>query len=369
MIPNSILTESLLIRFAISLERHELESDEHHGPRFHRWLPDGEQHALTINNDLAGFVLKVWFEQWGFMDNSWITFAYKRKEVDSAIVPRQAVLDAGPLYGSLRMNVPSDELNAIKENREGDPAYEALGKRIVKEVIQDHVLRFLRIIRFTFGQYWVDLPDNWDSTQVSLGYYCHGWGMKWSLDNGVTWSDFVPNKKTRAPLKIMLHGAVGKDLIHQSDWESLRSIVNSGYDPPFTATLISSAHELADQGRWQHAFISGVTALEVAIQAFYRERVAHQKAIQDSLQPFWKMPLPARLTAVSLVLQASAGISAQDIQASLQAIEIRDEIVHEGLDPKERDEGILRALLRVASALLPGPRLRFPPMHSGNALL
>jgi len=192
--------------------------------------------------------------------------------------------------------------------------------------------------------------------------------MKWSIDEGKTWYDFSPTKKERAPINLFVNAGVGRDLIHQSDWEALKDVLETGYDPPFPMILISRAHELADQGLWRHAFIEGVTALELAIQTFYRERARSDKVFQESLKSFWELPLRTQLLTIVLAAQNFGDPSSEDIRSALRAIEIRNNLVHEGFDKDESDEKCLRALLRVAGALNSGPGLRLPPMPSGNSL-
>ena len=356
----------LLVRFGVSLERTDIRPTRPHGPLFHRWLPNGERDAITIKDET--FILHLWFEQWGFMDHSFIRFEYKRKEVDSDTVPRQAVLDAGPLYGNIQLDITHDKLASIIKGREGDPVYEALGKLIVKRVIESHVLRILRVIKYTFGQYWVEIPESWDSKKMSLGYYCQQWGMRWSIDKGATWSDFSPTKRERAPITIVADAGVGRDLIRESDWRGLESTSVAGFEPSLPAVLISRAHELADMGLWRHAFVEGVTALELAIQTFYRDRARTDKVLQESFQSFWELPLRTQLLTVALAAQNEVKMAIEDLRAALRAIDIRNAIVHEGSDKNESDEKVLRALLRVAGGLMPGPRLKLPPMPSGNAL-
>jgi hypothetical protein len=53
-----------------------------------------------------------------------------------------------------------------------------------------------------------------------------------------------------------------------------------------------------------------------------------------------------------------------DIEDTLKAIEIRNEIVHEGLNPQGvESRNILMGLFRAISSLLLGPEFKFPELN------
>lgn len=76
----------------------------------------------------------------------------------------------------------------------GVPAYEALGKRIVR-LIRPPVNKLINLLRANYGQYWLREIEEWDSRSRSLGSFCAGLGVRWSLDGGKTWSNFVPTER------------------------------------------------------------------------------------------------------------------------------------------------------------------------------
>jgi hypothetical protein len=57
-----------------------------------------------------------------------------------------------------------------------------------------------------------------------------------------------------------------------------------------------------------------------------------------------------------------------DVELAIKAIDIRNNIVHEGYNPPEDAEKYLKALLRTAAALLPNPRVKFPSDTRANKL-
>ncbi len=119
---------TLLLKFGINLEEYSLSIiAQHHGPLFHRWLPDGEKDAIVLDTGDSNIELRVWFERRGFVDNGFIKFDYKRREVNPEIIPKQAILDAGPLWGLLKIQgLSEEELVPLWENAIEDARYVAL---------------------------------------------------------------------------------------------------------------------------------------------------------------------------------------------------------------------------------------------------
>src|SRR2546423_8090993 len=98
---------TLLLKFCIYLGQDIMRNFE--GPLFHRWLPDGEKDALILETGTPNTTLKVWFERRGYVDDRHIKYDITRKEVDSAIIPTQAALVAGSLFGSLEIQGLTEE--------------------------------------------------------------------------------------------------------------------------------------------------------------------------------------------------------------------------------------------------------------------
>jgi hypothetical protein len=106
-------------------------------------------------------------------------------------------------------------------------------------------------------------------------------------------------------------------------------------------------------------------ALELALYEFERSRSQSSNAILDSAAAFFQMPLQTQITMVALSVGEA---STQDIEHTIKAIKMRNDVIHEGWDPTENAKDELAGLLRTVSTLLPGPRFRFPQLHSGNTL-
>jgi hypothetical protein len=356
---------TLLLRFAITLEDYSLsEIDQHHGPLFHRWLPDGEKDCIVLDTDDPSAELKIWFQRWGFVEHGFIVFSYERREVDPEIIPKQAVLDAGPLMGLLRIEGLSEEqLASIRENKVGDDAYVALGKRVVKRLVYPPVNRFINVLRTNYGQYWIRPLEEWDSRRESLGGYCSFLQLKWSPD-GQIWEDFLPDEAvTKITARLQRHFP---GYLTEEGWQELREVAREGYEPSLGAVILSRTHQLLDQGNMRHAVIEGVIALEVALSELIRRKLGAAESLIERMSAFWNLPLPSQLVSIAAPLGT---VSSQDIEDTVRAIEMRNKVIHQGWNPPDDAAVALSGLLRTVAALLSGPRFRFPSGHFGNSLM
>ena len=360
---------TLLLKFVVWLENYNLPDVVcPHGLLFHRWLPDGKKDAIILDTGDSNAKLKVWFERYGYVDNGYIKFDYERREVDPNIIPKQAILDGGPLFGELEIQgLSEEELEALRENKIGSEAYVRLGKRIVKRVIYPTIRRFIDILRTNYGQYWVKNIEPWDSRKGSLGYYCNSiLQLKWSLDGGRTWRPFIPNEIKIGPITLTILEDFTSYLT-EKDWKELEKVFNGGYEPSLACLLISRAHALLNQGNLKYAFIEGVSALEIALSEFIKRNAPQlpDPLVNYLKLHFRKMPIKARLM---IVATASGKIPTEDLEKAIKAIDIRHDIVHKGRDPPADSKEMVRALLNAAAALVTGPKFRFLSANPGNAI-
>ena len=109
----------LNLRFSIELVGLQDVFPAPHGLLFSYWLPDGENDAVTLDAGNPDIRLSVWFDRYGSIGtDGLIHYDQAIREVDSDVVPRQAVLDAGPLHGRLILtNVPQEQLELIEGKR------------------------------------------------------------------------------------------------------------------------------------------------------------------------------------------------------------------------------------------------------------
>jgi len=260
--------------------------------------------------------------------------------------------------------LPEENIATLQENKVGDGSYVELGKQIVG-LIHGPVARFLDVLRINYGQYWVHGLEEWDSRRESLGAYCGSLNLKWSLDGGKTWAPFVPDERIRSLNVSITVGRSFREYLTKDDWQELPGISQAGYGPSLAAFLLAEAHQFLDQGNLKHALIEAVSALDVALHDFIRQKLAGEVSLTDSVQGFWELSLGARMISV---VTALGGVSLEDMKLAAKAIKMRNDVVHKGWNPPATAKGQLLGLLRTVSSLLPGPRFRFPTANPGNAL-
>jgi hypothetical protein len=164
---------TLFIKFSAHLEEVPVNTPfDPRGPLFTRWLPNGRADAIVLNLD-SDTKLELWFERRGYVEpHGFIAFDYKRREVDEGVMRRQLLLDAGPLSGMLDLrNINDAQLTAVTDNKQDDPAYIALGRKVIM-LISQPIRSMLSILRANYGQYWIRPLEPWDYQEGSIGAYC-----------------------------------------------------------------------------------------------------------------------------------------------------------------------------------------------------
>jgi len=354
----------LLLKFTILLEDHNIPTTiRWQGPLFHRWLPDGEKDAIILETNDTDTELKVWFEKGGFASR---TFIRPDKSQDSDyIISEQGKLDAGPLRGLLTIkNLSQAELDTLIDNKIGDDIYIKLGKRIIKNLIYKPVNNFLKILRINYGQYWIKEMREWDSRNIGLGHYCNLIYLKWSLDGGQKWFDFIPEKGIAMSLTLTL----GRDYLEyltQTDWKELEELAKN-YSPSLAATILSRSHQLLDQGDIRYALLEAVTAFELSVNDYLRNKLSGYAELDSFINHFNNITTnPDRMKIFSVFL--SNQISLYTLEECLKAIEWRNKIIHEGKMLPDNFEFTIITLQKTIGKLLSGPRQRFPSASKSNA--
>jgi len=354
----------LLLKFTILLEDQNIPTIiRWQGPLFHRWLPNGEKDAIILETNDSDAELKVWFEKEGFASR---TFMRPDKSQDSDhIISEQGKLDAGPLKGLLTIkNLSQAESDTLNDNKIGDDIYIKLGKRIVKNLIYKPINNFLKILRINYGQYWIKEMREWDSRKIGLGHYCNLIYLKWSLDGGQNWFDFIPEKGIAMSLTLTL----GRDYLEyltQTDWKELEELAKK-YSPSLAATILSRSHQLLDQGDIRYALIEAVTAFELSITDYLRNKLSGYTELDSFINRFNDITTnPDRIKIFSAFL--SNEISLNTLEECLKAIDWRNKIIHEGKMLPDNFEFTIITLQKTIGKLLSGPRQRFPSASKSNA--
>ena len=346
---------TVLIKFKILLKSDLAE----HGPLFHRWLPNGEDNALLLETGHSDTILRVWFERSGFVDKGNIIFDEKRQEVDPEVMRQQGVLEAGPLIGLLRINdVSPEEFQVLAESQDRDKTYVSFVKKIVNRLIYPAVSNLINILRTNYGQYWLKKLDRWDSQKESLDSYSSShFHIQISLDDGKSWGELFP--RYFVELKISATIIQQKTLtkyLTEADWDNIQDLITQKYSPSYATMILSRAYQLHDQGDLKQSIVEGVTALEIAISEFMNQRITKYAAKNDLNKSFFSLSLPGQITTIATIMN---NISPKELDETLKLIAVRNSIVHEGLEPGEKERRSMMQLLNLIAKLLIGPDFRF----------
>jgi hypothetical protein len=359
---------SILIKFVIRFERYDLDQVNHlHGPIFHRWLPDGENDAISVKTKSEDAKVSIWFERCGFVENGWIQFDHNKREVDSDILKRQAKLDAGPLRVKIELKeIKKEEAQALAEKQKGNINYISIGKRLT-QIVNECVIPVIDILRLYYGQYWLQELHKWNSEKESLGNYFRHLYAKYSLDAGISWEDFIPDEPfVSIPFPVIIESDFSPYL-SKEDWTALNVYSKKDFYSPLAVKLLSKAHELRDREDYKLAFIEGNTALEVAISDFFKNRLSLPDNLKLEMQSFWQLPIRAQLTVIASLIK---DLSHEDISNAINSIQIRNKIVHEGWSPRKCKETTqaLNSLFKVIARLASNKPMKFPSSSRTNTL-
>lgn len=351
---------SIMLKFIVSFESYH-GNFSNHGPLFHRWLPEGNKDAITIDTGNTNVRLSIWFERFSSSSNGQIKVDSSTKDIDSNLISTHAIVNGGPLFGLLEIDdVTDEEVACIKDDKIGSADYIKIAKRVIDELIYPRVNAFIEVLRVNYGQFWLRCLDKWDSRKESLGSYCSDLQLKCSIDGGVTWKKFEPDKNVT-----ILVATINNDFsgyLTEADWKSLSKVVQE-YEPSFARKVLSRAHQYADEGNLKYAFIEGVTALELSINELAKMNIGDNSQLMNKMGPFWDLPLKVKLLTVTA---ASGKIPIDLINNAIDAINIRNEIVHKAAPLHPNAKIKLLDLLTVTARLLSGPVFRFLSANPGN---
>ena len=365
--------QALLLRFSVHLERHEMpEFYRPKGPLFHRWLPDGLNDAISVPMRDKRNRLCVWIERRGFVDGGFIRFDSGRAEVDVEIMRRQAKLEAGPLYGEMEFGtLTSSELDAVRNNRINSAEYLRVGKAICG-VIAQSVSYLINILRNQYGQFWLAEFEGWDPTVYTFGAYCSGaLGLEWKDNNTGVWHLFRPTDPMITGYATRPPGRGYQEYLTEGDWRRIQSEIatvepfgsrKQNRSIPLALLLVGKAHELYTYGHVRQAIIEAVTALEVAL-GFFLSSCGLEAGDQNEFKDRCRLSL-----CLAIVSRSSRRIGPDLLEEAVKGIELRNAIVHEGLEPPTDYLPALSAMLKTAVALLGLDEHKMPVVHAGNEL-
>jgi hypothetical protein len=351
----------LLLRFAVYLENPGFPFGRSpHGALFHRWLPNGREDAVSVPVADTRNKIDVWFERKGRVADSFLHYDSERAEVDVAIMRRQGYLHSGPLIGEGQYaHVSSSELAAVKNDHRGSEDYIAVGKRVV-EFLQPPVTAFLDLLRIQYGQYWLPELQRWDSRRQSLGNYCSSLSLRWRETAQESWRQFTPTEEMIRLTAYVTTPDQFAEYLTQDDWKWIQANFQPTREQSLAVRHFVRAQELMDLDHVSEAVIQATTGIELAIEAYARFRGVDVKETKR----FFKLPLEIQLSVLVAGL-----VTKPTLENALQAIDLRNEIVHEGRTPdRNRAVAQVRELTKCGQALLGTPRFKTPELNLGNRM-
>ncbi len=369
--------------FVYFSERDDLEKRfGPHGPRFAGWLPDGKSDAIVLPTADSSAILKIWLqrhlkqdEDTGFIE--YIDIRY-RKKADSGSTPtdnaisRQGHLDGGPIYGQLTISDVDDSTSAqlfdgSLEPIPERPAVVALGKRVVR-LITEGLRNLVRVLKFNYGQYWLEMPQKWDSRDTSLGQHCSSLSLKWTIATDDTeWADFRPTELNVQNIAIIYNDDVHyAQYMTKDDWKDVSSHIPTDDETSIVLELASYCHELLDRGNLRHALIEGATALEVAIGAYVNATLDSEVSKFVVSDHKWRDMTRVAKTAL---IGTFVGADKISIMHAVDVINLRNSIVHDGLRNLPPDvKRKIKSTIKFIALLTSGQIKKLPSASSANRL-
>ena len=356
----------LTIKFGLWIQDHDIDDFyKLNGPVFSRWLPNGEDDALKVVIDNYSSEVHLWFERHGYIDDSgFIKYEHKRLEIDSSVIPRQEKIHAGALYGKVIYNdISEEQIQALKDGDVENDEYIKIGKLIIKKILGPVLVKFTKLLKNTYGQYWINIYKPFDSRHIALSNHCKSLNMKWFLndsDNG----EFSPGKEEVQTISFTVTMNAEEEYISQDSWLHLQELLNDNFDPTLSSAFASRANKLLEEQRYSHAILESVTAIELSIEEYIRRSISNAPDLEDHMRSFWNNPLPTRISLVASL----AGADTNDILLSISGVNERNNFVHDGKETDSSASELIKGLLRTTSHLNNEQNLKFPVANISNSL-
>ena len=221
------------------------------------------------------------------------------------------------------LNVAPDVLSALDTNRPTEKT-EEFGREIFELVrnVQNGLINYFRNIA---KQFWLEPiapdPRNW---QNFLDSYDTVW-----LDSTGTWQRFLVSRK----YVIHIAAEVFTGGVDRNQWREVVAFIERGARSPMIDTLISNSLKHLDENNGRMATLESVIALEAAINRLLPKVISRLPGAPQ-IEPsqisklIEKAGLRATATVGLMLIQTPAGLNPEDIQIVGEAINARNNVVH-----------------------------------------
>jgi len=132
-----------------------------------------------------------------------------------------------------------------------------------------------------------------------------------------------------------------EEYLTEQDWRRLQTEHYAEGDA-LSVQLLGKAAEALGLGEVAQAFVNVISALEAALVSRIRATAEHKK-LRSALNSFAESEtLPARTAVVLLAI----GVDPASIECVLEAIRVRNAVVHDGYKPKGGEGATLRGVMQ-----------------------
>jgi len=338
----------IIISFKYDLKNTKFPSSD--GPIFYQQYPKSENEAIQLYSD-NNTIIKVWFES--------TRHVYPQSSNDKNNLESVPIY-GGPLLGKLIYKEISDDItNRLLDNTTGKVSeYEKFGKQVLQEIIPP-ISKFIDILRNIYGQFWINKFIEWDSRTQTVYDFCYKLNMKWSFDNK-NWYEFIPSKNTATHLVFECNTDLQyRQFLNYHDWFSIPKIMESEIPLPLSIEFLAESHLFEDSEEIRFSYIIAVTALERAIIELIHTKMKNYLKI---LNKFIDENNKTKLIVISKLIN----IPQDDLSKSLEALDIRNTIIHDGILKDANHYEILHGLFRTISAicnLFLNVQCKLPPLN------
>ena len=335
------------------------KGEEPLGPIFNQWLPNGINDKLVLfaQGDMG---LSVFCNRYGIVRDGRVVFSKKSNLVDELAISKNYKLYGGPIF--IELTYPIDNANLekiIKRDAESkidagklneSNNYEDLGKDIY-ELVYSKMFPFGYTLKYRYGQYWMEDFPKFDSRLQTIGgYFSNLRGVCFIDDKEYRFLPLVAQNTIE--LESMMHGE-DNGFLSEEDWKNLGKSVP--LEKSICNEFLIRAHLACWEGDLNQAFIESATALELSIS-----KVVTKDKKNGS---FFDLSLSARLSVISQFILKDD--PEQLLEGALKAIEIRNDIVHEGFIASKKDRKFCLSLIRMIILMLGLPKIRLPIQYTG----
>lgn len=331
------------------------------GLLFSKFLPKDSEDSLEIK--LKDGKINFWFERRGFHDeDGFIIHDLNKKEISESVIHRQGIIEGGPLFGILQLDTAISKFN-FKENEIENEELIKITKTLVK-IIDVETQKILDLLRFNFGQYWIIDNINWDSRFCSLGHHCkYTLHLQWFDDENKFWNDLIPNNPSATITADSLIKSDFSDYMTNENWEKLKNLLADEHSPSIGQRYLIEAYTSLDSGALEKAFIDAVTVLEIALDQYYKSIREQSSKVGIMFNRIKDLGNKEQL--INIFVNNNT-ITKAELEDAIDAIDLRNKIVHERYVSKTADKPKLLVLFKLISLLIGEPISKLVSPNTGN---